>query len=95
MENGRLTIASPQQDAGFRQAVAELSAASIPAVSILVVDAVSRAEPDERVLCELFSLTPAEARMAGKLALGRSLEEIAAESKISFETQISSHTLFG
>jgi DNA-binding CsgD family transcriptional regulator len=122
MENGRLTITSPRQDAGFREAVAELSAGrgvplrrvqvsrpsrktpyrlilmpvedsgaiplgvSMPAVSILVVDAASRAEPDEPVLRELFSLTPAEARMAGKLALGRSLEEIAAESKISVET---------
>ena len=38
------------------------------------------------LLCELFSFTPAEARVAGKLALGRSLEEIAVELGISLET---------
>lgn len=59
---------------------------SVPAVSILAIDTSLRPEPDVPLLCELFSLTPAEARIAGKLALGRSLEEIAAELRISLET---------
>ena len=122
VENGRLEIASPRQNAAFRQAVIELSAnpksllrpivisrpsqkqayrmilmpversdaippsGSIPTLRILVVDSGSRPEPDAQVLCELFSLTPGEARIAGKLALGRSAEEIAAEFRISVET---------
>jgi DNA-binding CsgD family transcriptional regulator len=59
---------------------------AVPAVSILVVDAELRPDLDVPVLCELFSLTPAEARVAGKLALGRSVEEIASEARISVET---------
>ncbi len=59
---------------------------SVPAVSILAIDTSSRPEPDVPLLCELLSLTPAEARVAGKLALGRSLEEIAADLGISLET---------
>jgi len=59
---------------------------AVPAVSILVVDAEVRPEVNVPVLCELFSLTPAEARVAGELAFGRSAEEIAAEAKISIET---------
>jgi len=59
---------------------------SVPAVSILAIDTSLRPEPDVPLLCELFSFTPAEARVAGKLALGRSLEEIAVELGISLET---------
>ncbi|MGH9665711.1 MAG: helix-turn-helix transcriptional regulator, partial [Bryobacteraceae bacterium] len=60
---------------------------SVPVVvSILVVGAGTGSEPDVPMLCELFSLTSAEARVAGKLALGQSVEEIAAEAKISVET---------
>lgn len=59
---------------------------SMPAVSILVVAAGLSPKPDVPVLCELFLLTPAEARVAGKLALGQSVEEIAAEAKISVDT---------
>jgi DNA-binding CsgD family transcriptional regulator len=59
---------------------------SIPAVSILLLDPDSLPEPDVPALCELFSLTPAEARVAGKLALGRSVEEIASEAGLSIET---------
>lgn len=58
---------------------------AVPAVSILV-DTELLPEVDVPVLCELFSLTPAKARVAGKLALGRSAEEIAVEAKISIET---------
>ena len=59
---------------------------SLPAVSVLVIDAASQTEPDLSALCETFSFTPAEARVVGKLAVGRSAEEIAAELKISVET---------
>ena len=59
---------------------------SLPAVSVLIVDSESPAEPNLEVLRELFSLTPAEARIAGKLVLGRNVEEIAADAGISVET---------
>lgn len=59
---------------------------SVPAVSLLVIDTEAQPEPDLEVLAELFSLTPAEARVAGKLALGRDVGEIAAQSRTSVET---------
>ncbi len=59
---------------------------SVSTVSILVVAPGLHAEPDVPVLRELFLFTPAEARVAGKLALGRSVEEIAAETRVSVET---------
>jgi DNA-binding CsgD family transcriptional regulator len=59
---------------------------SLPAVTVLIVDRDSQSEPDLAVLRELFSLTPAEARVAGKLVVGRSVEEIASEAGISIET---------
>ncbi len=58
----------------------------LPAVIVLIVDSDSQPEPDLAVLRELFSLTPAEARVAGKLVVGRSVEEIASEAGISVET---------
>jgi DNA-binding CsgD family transcriptional regulator len=61
-------------------------AVSLPAVSVLIIDSESRAEPDPAVLRELFSLTPAEARVAGRLVLGRNVEEIAADTRTSIET---------
>jgi DNA-binding CsgD family transcriptional regulator len=60
--------------------------AAVPAVSIVVIDAESRLGPDPEVLRELFSLTPAEARVSGMLALGQSLAEIATETGTSAET---------
>jgi DNA-binding CsgD family transcriptional regulator len=59
---------------------------SLPAVSVLIVDRDSQPGPDLAALRELFSLTPAEARVTGQLALGRSVEEIAAQASISVET---------
>ena len=59
---------------------------AVPAVSVLVIDADSFSTPDPEVLRELFSLTPAEARVLAKLVLGQNAEEIAAESKTSVET---------
>jgi DNA-binding CsgD family transcriptional regulator len=59
---------------------------SLPAVTVLIVDSDSQPEPDLAVLRELFSLTPAEARVAGKLVLGQNVHEIAAEASISAET---------
>ncbi len=59
---------------------------AVPAVSILIIDADSFSTPDPEVLRELFSFTPAEARVSAKLVLGQNAEEIAAESKVSVET---------
>lgn len=59
---------------------------SLPAVTVLIVDSESQPGLDPAVLQELFSLTPAEARVTGQLALGRSVEEIAAEAFVSVET---------
>ncbi|HZS51610.1 MAG TPA: LuxR C-terminal-related transcriptional regulator [Bryobacterales bacterium] len=73
-------ILMPAKDSGACPGV------SRPAASILVIDSVFSPELDVPVLCELFPFTPAEARVAAKLALGRSVEEIAAELRISVET---------
>jgi DNA-binding CsgD family transcriptional regulator len=59
---------------------------SQPAAAILVIDSESAIEPDLAILRELFALTPAEARVTGRLVLGRSVEEIASESGVSVET---------
>ena len=89
----RLVLPRPSRRSPYRLMLmpVELSSAiplgvAVPAVSMLVVDTELLAEVEAPVLCELFSLTPAEARVAGKLALGRSVDEIAAEAKISIET---------
>jgi DNA-binding CsgD family transcriptional regulator len=55
-------------------------------VAVLIIDAASPPPLDPDVLQQMFSLTAAEARLAGKLALGWSIEEIATESGISIET---------
>ena len=52
----------------------------------LVVDSESGQEPDPAILRELFGLTPAEARITGRLVLGRSVEEIAQETGVWIET---------
>jgi len=57
-----------------------------PTVAVVVVDSKSQAEPDLVVLSQLFSLTRAEARIAGRLAMGRSVDEIAAEARLSVGT---------
>jgi DNA-binding CsgD family transcriptional regulator len=59
---------------------------SLPAVAVLIIDSEAQSEPDLAILRELFSLTPAEARVAGRLVLGLSVKEIAAEARISVET---------
>lgn len=59
---------------------------SQPAAAILVMDSESAIEPDPAILREVFALTPAEARVTGRLVLGRSVEEIAGESGVSVET---------
>jgi DNA-binding CsgD family transcriptional regulator len=57
-----------------------------PSAAILIVDGHSGPQPDPAVLAEMFSLTPAESRVTARLALGRSVEEIAEETSISIET---------
>ncbi len=63
---------------------------AVPAAGIVIIDSDSFSAPDPEVLREVFSLTPAEARVAARLALGHNAEEIAAEFKTSVET-IRSH----
>jgi len=57
-----------------------------PVVLILIVDSESGPDLDPAVLRMLFSLTDAEARVAVKLAAGRSAEAVAREMAISVET---------
>jgi DNA-binding CsgD family transcriptional regulator/PAS domain-containing protein len=57
-----------------------------PSIALLIVDADSHAAPDPAMLKELFSLTPAEARVASMLARGDSLEEIAQTTRTAIET---------
>jgi DNA-binding CsgD family transcriptional regulator len=59
---------------------------AVPTVSVIVIDTESLAGPDPEVLRELFSLTPAEARVSAMLVLGQNAKEIASESKTSVET---------
>jgi DNA-binding CsgD family transcriptional regulator len=59
---------------------------SQPAVAIMIIDVETAVRPEPSALQELFSLTPAEIRVVSLLVEGQSLEEIAAELGISFET---------
>jgi DNA-binding CsgD family transcriptional regulator len=59
---------------------------AVAAAGIVIIDADSFSAPDPEVLREVFSLTPAEARVAARLALGHNAEEIAAEFNTSVET---------
>jgi DNA-binding CsgD family transcriptional regulator/PAS domain-containing protein len=59
---------------------------NMPAVTLMVVDPDLELEPDREALCEQFSLTPAEARVGCKLAIGWSVDEIASDSGTSPET---------
>jgi DNA-binding CsgD family transcriptional regulator len=59
---------------------------SQPAAAVLVMNGESVLELDAAILHELFALTPAEARVTGRLVLGRRVQEIAHESGVSIET---------
>jgi len=89
----RLEVSRPSQRSRYRLMLMPVGASgaiplgvSVPAVTVLIIDRESQPEPDPATLRELFSLTPAEARVAAKLVQGRSVEEIAAEAKVSLET---------
>lgn len=89
----RLEVPRPSRKKPYRLMLMPVQASgvvplgiSLPAVAMLIVDTEAQAKPDLSVLRELFSLTPAEVRIAGKLVLGRSVEEIAVEAGISVET---------
>jgi DNA-binding CsgD family transcriptional regulator len=89
----RLEISRPSRRKSYRVMLMPIDdsrtiplGVAVPAVSILVIDADSLSRPDPEVLRELFSLTPAEARVSARLVLGQNAEEIAAESKTSVET---------
>ncbi len=59
---------------------------SQPAAAVLLMDSEAALEPDPTILREVFSLTPAEARITARLILGRSVEAIALEAGVSVET---------
>jgi DNA-binding CsgD family transcriptional regulator len=89
----RLEIRRPSGRRSYRLILMPIGASrtiplgvAVPAVCILVIDAHSSAKPDPEVLRELFSLTPAEARVSTGLVMGQSAEEIAVETKTSVQT---------
>ncbi len=89
----RLEVARPSKKAPYRLLVMNVPNSgalplgiSQPAAAILIVDSESGEEPAPAILRELFSLTPAEARITGRLVLGRSVEEIAQEAGVSIQT---------
>jgi DNA-binding CsgD family transcriptional regulator len=57
-----------------------------PSAAVLIIDRQAHPEPDASVLREVFSLTPAEARVTGKLSQGQSAAEIARQLGVSVET---------
>jgi DNA-binding CsgD family transcriptional regulator len=57
-----------------------------PAAAVLIIDRQAHPEPDPSVLREVFSLTPAEARVTARLSQGQSADEIAHHLGISVET---------
>ncbi len=59
---------------------------SQPSFAIQIVDADSGVALSPEVLERLFAFTPSEARVAAKLTLGQSVEEIPAETRTSTET---------
>jgi len=89
----RLEVARPSQKGPYRLLVMNVPASGAlplgiaqPEAAVLVVDSDPGKEPDLAILRELFSLTPAEARITGRLVLGRSVDEIAEETGTSVET---------
>jgi DNA-binding CsgD family transcriptional regulator/PAS domain-containing protein len=52
----------------------------------LIIDPAVAVEPPHSLLMELFRLTPREARVAGRLAMGQTPEGIAKEMRVSIET---------
>jgi DNA-binding CsgD family transcriptional regulator len=62
-----------------------------PVAAALIIDPDSTPRTDPAMLRELFSLTPAEARVTGLLVGGYSLEEAASELFVSIET-VRTHT---
>jgi len=89
----RLDVERPSRKAPYRLLLMPLPSCaatplglSQPVAAVLIIDSEARAELDPEILGELFSLTPAEARVTGKLGVGRNAEEIAAEMGVSLET---------
>jgi len=89
----RLEVARPSRKVSYRLLVMNVPTSGAlplgiaqPAAAVLVVDSDSGKEPDLAILRELFSLTPAEDRVTGRLVLGRSVDEIAQETGTSIET---------
>lgn len=60
--------------------------ASIPAVSVLIIDPELQGPPETELLRQAFSLTPGEARVARRLVLGESVEEISGKLGVTVDT---------
>jgi DNA-binding CsgD family transcriptional regulator/PAS domain-containing protein len=56
------------------------------ALFAMIIDPAVAVEPLPSLLMELFQLTPSEARVASRLAMGQTPEEIAKQTRISIET---------
>jgi DNA-binding CsgD family transcriptional regulator len=56
------------------------------ALFALIIDPSVAVEPPHSLLMELFQLTPSEARVACRLAMGQTPERIAKEARVSIET---------
>jgi DNA-binding CsgD family transcriptional regulator/PAS domain-containing protein len=90
----RFDVARPSRRPPYRLLLimAVPSSAAIPldlcqsAAAILIVNTEAGRELDPGILGQLFSLTPAEARVTAKLGVGLSAEEIAAQMGLSLET---------
>ncbi len=52
----------------------------------MIIDSEAGPQPDPAAIGEIFSLTPAEARLAVRLASGEALEDIAQQTSASIET---------
>ena len=59
---------------------------SQPSLALQFIDPDSGTAPDAAIVEKLFSLTPSEARVTVKLAVGRNVEEIAADTRTSVGT---------
>jgi DNA-binding CsgD family transcriptional regulator/PAS domain-containing protein len=91
-----LALARPSGRRGYQVLVATLPAAAAedrfdvalrrPAVAVFVDDPAVRPAPPLQALQRLYQLTPAEARLAAKLATGISLQQAADEIGIAKET---------
>jgi DNA-binding CsgD family transcriptional regulator len=87
-----LAVSRPSQRRAFCIVVKPLNGAarasggSHPEVAVFVIDPDRRRKADFGVLQNLYGFTPAEARIAGELMQGESVEEAASDLDVSLNT---------